>query len=76
VPYLPDDGVQASVDVDEDIGSPEFLDNLVAPDELTTSLHQEEQQFHGQPFQLHRAFVAAQLVAGDVQFALAKTKFF
>ena len=49
---LADGGIDAVVGVEEDILAPDPLDDLVPGHQLTSLLDQEEQQFHGNPFEL------------------------
>lgn len=71
---LADRGVDAGVDVDEDVLAPESIDDLAPRDELAALLDQEDQQVHRLPPELHRTAAAAQLVGSDVQLEVAKTQ--
>ena len=61
LPDLPDRAVDGIVRVEEGVLSPDFLHNLFAAYQLSPVLHQEEESFHGDSFQLDQPAGAAQL---------------
>jgi hypothetical protein len=74
LPDLADDGVDAGVDVDKYILAPQPIDDLAACDELTSALHQQDQQLHRVPFDADRTALATQLVRGDVKLEIAEAE--
>ena len=64
---LADGGVDAVVGVEEDVLAPNPFYDLVTGHELPSSFNQEEQQLHGNSFQLERPAGAAQFVGAHVQ---------
>ena len=69
---LADRGVHGRLHIDEDVLPPQALDDLVAGDELTAPLDQEDQQIHRQALEAHRLPVAPQLVGGDIELEAAE----
>ena len=67
-------GVDAGLDVDEDVLAPQPIDDVFAGHQLTSPLDQHDQEVHRLSFEPDRAAAAAQLVAGDVQLELAEAE--
>ena len=74
LPDLADRGVDAGLDVDEDVRPPEPLGDLGARDELSRPLDQQDQQVHRLPPQLHPPALSPQLVRTEVQLELAEAE--
>ncbi len=53
--------------INEDILPPQLLDDLLAADQLAVSTGQQDQQLHGDSFQLDHGAVASQLVGTQVE---------
>jgi hypothetical protein len=49
---LPDRGIDAVVDVHEDVLAPQSFDDFAAGDEPPLAFHQEHEEFHGNALQL------------------------
>ena len=53
---------------------PQSVHDFTPRDELTSSLHEQNQQIHGLPLESDAMSVAAQLIRGDVKHEVAKAK--
>jgi hypothetical protein len=78
LPDLADRGVDAVFGVDEDILTPETVDDFLAGDDTTLPLQKKDQQFHGDAFEGNAlAFLgvsqAAQLEAGAIELKFSES---
>jgi hypothetical protein len=64
---LSDHGIDAGVDVDENVSPPQPVDDLLARDELAAPVHQEHQQLHGPTLDLDAPALPSQLVGRHVE---------
>ena len=67
-------GVDARVDVDKDVFSPEPVDDLGAGDELPPVLDEQNEQVHRLPFEANRPSVATQLAGAKIELEVAESK--
>ena len=74
LPDFADRGVDAGLDVNEDVFAPQPLDDVAAGDELTSTLDQQDQEVHRLPFEFHRASLPAQLVRRDIELEVAEAE--
>ena len=72
MPNLADRGVDAVFDVDEHVLAPQMIGDVGARDELLPTLHQQDEEVHRLPFQLHGQPSATQLAGGDVELEVEK----
>jgi hypothetical protein len=71
---LADGGINARLDVDEDIFAPQAIDDVGAEYELTAALDEQNEKVHGLALEPDTPPLAAQLVASDVELEVAKAK--
>jgi hypothetical protein len=69
-----DGGIDAVFGINKHVFSPQPLHDLLASDDTSILFGQQNEQFHGDVFELHNAAVAPQLEAGAVDLELAKVK--
>ncbi len=67
-----DGGVDALPGVDEHAVAPELLDDLLSRHQLAFALRQQDEQFHGDSFQLDRAPAPPQFVTAKVELEFVK----
>jgi hypothetical protein len=72
---FPDGGVDAVPGVYEDIVAPEMVDNLLTADEITVSHHQQDEEFHGDFFELEDVAGPAQLITSGIEFEIREFDF-
>jgi hypothetical protein len=58
--------------IKENIFAPQSLDNLLTAYHLPIFFQQQDEQFHGNAFELQRAIMASQLKTGAIQFKIAE----
>lgn len=68
-------GINAAIDIDEDILFPELRRDLVARNQVALSLDQEKKQFHRQLLQAKATVPALQPVLRLIQFVFAEMEF-
>jgi len=73
--YLADGDVDAVIDIEENIFSPEVLCNLVAGYQLAGPLDQEEEQVHGEFLQPQKTLPLSQLITGRIEREIGEMKF-
>ena len=61
------------IEVNEDVRSPQSMGDLLARDQLSGALDQQQQHIHWLTRQPHATPRAPQVVGGDVEFAVAKS---
>ena len=74
LPDLADGGVDAGLDVDEDVLGPEPGDDVAPRDELAPPLDQQDEEVHRLPLEPYRLPFTPQLVGRDVQLEGVKAE--
>jgi bacterioferritin (cytochrome b1) len=72
LPDFADGGIDARVDINEDVPAPESIDDVIAKNELAASLDQQNQHVHWLTTQLHPAAETAQFAPCDIEFKVAE----
>ena len=70
--YLTDSRVSTVLGVQENPATPKAVHDFLARDEVGILFHQEDEQFHGEPFQLDRFPPTAQLITPWIQFEFSE----
>ena len=70
--HFADSDVDAVLDIEENVLAPETLGNLVAGDQLTVPLEQEDEQLHGEFFHAQDIVASLEPVAGLIECVIAE----
>jgi hypothetical protein len=71
---LSDDRIDAAADFDEDVTTPEAVDDFVPSDDLVVTSHEQHQQLHRPALDVDPASVPKQLVRRHVEGKPTKSK--
>jgi hypothetical protein len=69
---FPDRGIDCVIGIKEDVLAPKPFNDLFPRYQLARPPYKQEQDFHGDSFQLQRAAGTSQLVGSEVQFEFIK----
>jgi hypothetical protein len=70
LPDLADGAIDTVIGIEGYALSPDSLDDLLARNQLASLLHQQEQEFHGNAFQLEHTVGTTQLVGAQVELKI------
>ena len=68
-----DRGIDCVIGIKKDVLAPKLLNDLFPRYQLAGPLYQQEQDFHGDSFQLQRAAGTPQLIGANVQLEIFKS---